>query len=79
MVPGVSSEGVGVVWLLVPTSCSIRSVPAARSISSYRIETGQYAPFLLARFPLSSSLVIRWRQGVSFSLSSRPSSRLPVS
>lgn len=70
--------GCGLIWLLVPPSRF-----EVRSISSYRLASGwRRAPFLSARFHhslRSSPFVIRWRQGGSFSLSSRLSFRLLVS
>lgn len=64
----------GVIWLLVPRPV-LSSRSAARSISPYRLAGRMRAPFFVSSF----SCVIPWRLVVSFSFSSRSSSRLPVS
>ena len=72
------------------SSCSIRSVPAARSISLVSAcgLTAVCAVFVSSFSSLASLVsvrlrsfpfVVRWRRGVSFFLAARPSSRLPVS
>lgn len=87
VVSGVSSEGVGIVWLLVPPS---RSIYPFRPCGSVRFPRIRLKPDNVRRFcqlvsslaslvsvrPRSSPFVVRWRRGVSFSFSSRSSSRL---
>ena len=82
VVSGVSSEGGGVVWFLVPSVPFYLSVPSlrVRSISPYRIEAWQCAPFLSARFPsLTAFVCVRLRSSAFVFArlrSSRSSSRL---
>lgn len=63
------------IWFLVPPSRSIRSVPATRSISL----VSACGRMLCAVFVSSFSCDVPWRRVVSFSLSSRHSSRRLVS
>lgn len=63
------------IWFLVPPSRSIRSVPVTRSISL----VSACGRMLCAVFVSSFSCDVPWRRVVSFSLSSRPSSRRLVS
>lgn len=64
----------GVILLLVP-----RSVPSSRSAARSIFLVSACGRMWCAVFVSSFSCVIRWRLVVSFSFSSRPSSRLPVS
>ena len=63
----------GVIWLLVP-----RPVPSSRSATRSIFLISNCGRRRCAVFVSSFSCVIRWRQGGSFSLSSRLSSRLLV-
>lgn len=67
--------GVGLVWLLV--SRFVLLVPPPLSCSIFLVSA--YGRAWCAVFVSSFSCVIRWRLVVSFSFSSCPSSRLPVS
>lgn len=60
------------IWFLVPPSRSIRSVPVTRSISL----VSACGRMLCAVFVSSFSCDVPWRRVVSFSFSSRSSSRL---
>ena len=75
--------GCGLIWLLVPPSHPIR--PVLRFVRFPHIGlracggVRRFCQLVFITRLCSSPFVIRWRLVVSFSFSSRPSSRLPVS